>query len=496
MNNSIKKIVIVGRDADAWLTGMMLKRGFPSPESSVEVELLELPSILNENDFFSVLPTHKILHRALGAQEISLLRSSKGLPFYGHRFSNWTANGEAYHSAYDRFGVDFEGVDFIQFWIKAAASGLKVPLEDFNLGVAASKQNRKIELSSSSNEFSHASNGFHLSAKEYIRSVAGAAIREGLQYRNGSIQTVSVNNGMIQEIQLTDGTKITADFFIDASGAEAILIKELEGNNWQSWGDYLPVDRLIVASAPVMKPMPPFCQNYALSGGWIGLYPMLNRTGVNIAYASKYENNINVRKEVAGLLGIEIRGQCEKQIESGIRKKHWIGNCLAIGETAVSMEPLEATQLHALNLGLSLLKSLFPVDRNYMPAANIYNEKIIDCVESTRNFQIAHYALNKRYGEPFWDYVRQVTLPSSLRDKIDLFKSRGIISMQENETFQEENWIALFIGHGICPVEYNQIINGMADDVLIVKFRNLLHCIKTEVEKMPDFQAYVDATFS
>ncbi|RYZ82206.1 MAG: hypothetical protein EOO68_34765, partial [Moraxellaceae bacterium] len=384
---------------------------------SVDVELVELPSRLHQQDFFSVLPTHRILHRMLGAQENALLRASAGLCCYGQRFSHWAGNSTAFIHAYDRFGVDFEGVNFYQYWLKAKSDGLKVSLDEFNLGAVAARQGRHIVFDEIANTFSHASSGYHFNAKAYISAVARAAVIEGLKHRASLVEHVSIKDGQIQSLRLADGTEITADLYIDASGTEAALIRTLEFNNFESnfesknfessnlesWEEYLPTNRLIVASAPVLEPLPGFSQISAFAEGWIGLYPLLNRTGVNIAYSTKYTNSVAALERAVALTGLNITDPTESHFTACTRKKHWIGNCVALGSSATSLEPLDATQLHVLHLGLSLLRSLFPADKNTMPEANIYNEKMRVNVENVRDFQIAHFHLNKRYGDPFWD---------------------------------------------------------------------------------------------
>ena len=509
VNSAIKKIVIVGRDADAWLTGLMLKRSFSSSEASVDVELVELPSSLHQHDFFSVLPTHRILHRILGAQENALLRASAGLCCYGQRFSHWAGDSTAFVHAYDRFGVDFEGVNFYQYWLKASANGLKVPLEEFNLGAVAAKQGRHIVFDEITNTFSHASSGYHFNAKTYIGAVARAAVIEGLKHHAGLVDQVSIKDGKIQSLRLADGTEIVADLYIDASGTEAALMSKVEShhqefnsrefnnhelNNWESWEEYLPVNRLIVASARALEPLPGFSQISAFAEGWFGLHPLLNRTGVNIAYSTKYTNSAAAVKQAAALSGLTISDATESHFAAGMRKKQWIGNCVAIGSSAVSLEPLDATQLHALHVGLSLLRSLFPADKNYMPEADIYNEKMRVTLENVRDFQIGHYHLNKRYGEPFWDKSREAPIPDTLRRKINLFASRGVVAMREDETFFEENWTALFVGQQLRTQHYDPLVNKLDDEELIIKFQQLLGYIKKEVEQMPSLQAHVEMT--
>jgi tryptophan halogenase len=495
LNNPIKKIVIIGRDADAWITALVLKRAFSSAEHSVEIELVELRPDLTPQDFFSVLPSHKILHQVLGANERLLLKQANGHYCFAQRFSNWSGAAAPFIHAYDKFGIDFEGIDFYQYWLKAASNGMTVSLEDFNLGAVAAKQGKYVVFDESAKTFSQATCGFHLSAMDYVRSIAQAAMAIGLKRTPGEVAQVQVTGERIDSIVMTTGIEIKADLFIDASGSEALLIKAVEeNNNIQSWSKWLPANRVMVASAPSLEPLAAFAQISAFREGWVGIHPLLNRTAVNIVYSSDHIKAEDVVEKASIFTGLPMSNATDTSFAAGARTKHWIGNCVAIGSTAVSLEPLDATQLHPLHLGLSLLRTLFPVDSNHMPEAEIYNQKMCGFVENIRDFQIAHYCLNKRYGDPYWDTARNMEIPDSLKKKIALFESRGIIALNEEDTFLQENWTALFAGHKVETKNYDPLVNQFSDQELIIKFQQILNYIKNEVEQMPSLQAQIEMT--
>lgn len=494
MNNPIKKIAIVGRDADGWITALVLKQAFYSPEQNIDIEFIELAPDLTPQDCFSVLPNHRVFHKIIGANERYLLKEAKGHYCFAQRFSNWSGSAAPFMHAYDRFGFDFDDIDFYQYWLKAADSGMKVSLEDFNLGAVAAKQGKYVVFEESAVTFSQATCGLHLSAVDYTKSIAKAAMALGLKRTAGELAKVNADGERINSIILTNGTEVKADFFIDASGTDSVLIKHLEQNNIRSWSKWLPANRIMVASAPVLEPLPAFSQISAFRDGWIGIYPLLNRTAINVVYSSENANAERVLEKAVVVTGLPLSEVTDSAFSAGAREKHWIGNCLAVGSSAVSLEPLDATQLHVLHIGLSLLRTLFPTNREYMPEADIYNKKIQGFVENIRDFQIAHYHLNKRYGEPYWDALRDQDVPSSLKEKIALFETRGVVALNEDETFMQENWTALFVGHRLETKNYDPQVNKFSDEELIERFQKVLGYIKSEVERMPSMQAQVEMT--
>ncbi|GGY77434.1 tryptophan halogenase [Cellvibrio zantedeschiae] len=470
----------------------MLQLSFASSENEVEVQLIELPAHLRQQDFFNVLPSHKTLHTILGANENALMRSSSGLYCVAQRFSNWSGAAAPFMHAYDTQGVDLAGVDFLQYWIKARSKGLNVPLEEFSLGAVAAKQGRFILLDDDARTFSKASHGFTFNAISYLRAAGAAALKSGLKHQVGTIKSVDVNDGRIQSITLQDDSRVEADLFIDASGSEALLISKLEKDNYESWSHWLPCDRIMVASAPRLDPVPAFCQISAFKEGWLGLFPLLDRTAVTAAYSSQYASGQEVLQKISAISGMKLSDAVESPFSAGGRKKHWIGNCIALGSAAANLEPLDATQLHVLHLGLSQLRAFFPVDAEDMLEADAFNEKMNSNIINVRDFQIAHYKLNKRFDEPFWDKARHAEVPETLENKIKLFERRGLVAMREDETFQEENWTSLFIGHGLIPKSYDPLVEQAPEAEQIEQFQRILKFISAEVEKMPSLQAHVE----
>jgi tryptophan halogenase len=490
----IQKITIIGRDADAWISALMLKLHLA--KTSVQVQLVELPSHLHERDFFSVLPTQRNLHELMGLQdERALLKTSKGLPVLAQRFSSWSGAAAPFLHAYDTFGVSISGVEFIQCWLKARSQGMNVAVEEFSVGAAAAKQGKFLAFEEAQGPLAQATYGYHLGALEYLRAIGRLALKAGVTHIRGDINKVNQAEGTISSVELVDGQIIESDLFIDASGAEGALIGSLPGSEYESWGHLFPCDRMITASAPLLSPFPSFSQNQAFAEGWMGLYPLLNRTGVRALYSSSMTNAADVAEKACVLSGIKLRDIIDVPVKTGMHKSPWVGNCIALGDSAASLDYMDATQMHMLHVGLTLLRVLLPVDSEQMPESTTFNQRFRAHAEDVRNFQLAHYRLNKRYGELFWDRARQGEIPQELREKLNLFSSRGKVAMRHNQTFQESNWTALFLGHGVTPSSYSPMVDNISEQELMNVFQRLLRHIATTVSGMPDMQTHVEINF-
>lgn len=492
--NTLKRIVVVGRDADGWITAFMLQKTIAAHKLNIELEFLELPSDVHDGDFFSVQPSHKLLHDMLGAKEQTLLRLSGGMYSFGQRYSNWFGNGSSYMQSFDRSGVDFNQVPFYQYWQKAANSGLKLPFEAFNLGAAAALAGRYVVFEQVESTFSHASTGYQFEARAYIATIAKAAIAAGLKHKATAVHEIKQNDEGISSLVLSDGGEVSADLFIDTSGYQALLISRFASSTVEKWSSYFPVDRLIVASAPKLVPLPAFNQISAFKAGWVGIYPLLHKTAINIAYSSKHGKTSDVLERVSASIGMKLSDPVETPFEANNRPSPWVKNCIALGSAATNLEPLDGTQLLGLHLGLSALRELLPQFTNSTAEAAFFNRDMNRKMESLRDYLLARYILNKRFGDSFWDAARAQAAPDSLAYRIDLFKARGVIAQMEDDVFLPEDWQALFVGNQLSTSSLDALIDKLPDDELMSKFQQLLTYIKTEVEKMPLLQSYTEMT--
>ena len=82
------------------------------------------------------------------------------------------------------------------------------------------------------------------------------------------------------------------------------------------------------------------------------------------------------------LTGLKLQGEAvAATFAPGRRPRAWAGNCVAIGDAAVSLEPLDAAPMHLIHTGLSLLISLFPVDADQMIEADTYNAALASDID-------------------------------------------------------------------------------------------------------------------
>lgn len=475
----VERVVVVGRDAPLWIAAVSLKTALG--RAGVEVQVVQLPSLLSPVDVYAALPSLQALHRLIGIDEPLLLEAAQGLPMVGQRFSNWSGSAPPFIHAFDTPPQAGSDLEFVHYWTKARGEGLKVALEDFSLGAVAARSGRVPAPPDDPSQPS-AGYGYHLDAISYTSLLRQLAAHRRIAITSGSISDIELAGASIAAVHLASGERIEADVFVDASGPEAVLLSRLPGSDLESWADLLPCDRVLTATAQRLDPLPAFSQISAFRAGWTGLFPLADRTGVVAVYDSRTMSDDDLVQSLPILARVPIAGDAlVTNLRPGVRRNSWIGNCVAVGEAAIALEPLDAVQLHLAHLTVTNLIALFPVETGNFAEAQAYNRLVRAHAENLRDFQFAHYRLNRRFDEPLWDVARDVPVPATLAPKLAMFRRRALALLHDYETFEGANWTAILVGHGLIPEDYDPRVDLLSEAEHIARVQDRLRIIGATV---------------
>lgn len=485
MNARPDKVVIVGNDAPLWLAAAVLHAALRP--SGVSIEAVELPARVGPADMYATQPPLEALHNQLCIGEAALLRATRGSFSLGQRFVGAGADQPSFFHAYGSHGAPIDGGNFLPLWLKARRFGLSATLADFSLTAGAALHGRMLLPDEQTESFGRTDYGYHLPAAAYARSLRGLAIKDGIAIHQATqAQALIGADGSIEAIALDGQRRVEGAFFLDATG-DGRLIAAL-GVGIDSWRDSVPVIHVLRARGPGLRSVPPYAEVRATANGWVALYPSQSETRMLFAYAGIGDEA--ALEEATATCGFPLADVDVALSEPGRRAAAWERNCVAIGEAACRLDPVHEVALHMVQLGLVHLLPLFPVGGVFAPERAEYNRVMQALFERTRDFQCAHYVLNRWRGA-FWDLARNAAVPPELAHKIGTFQARGELSLLEDESFTLDSWNALFVGHGVTPDSYPPSADRTPPELMKQEFRRILGFIKDKVLEQPTHDAYL-----
>jgi len=482
----MREIVIVGRDAPVWLSACVMQ--YALGPAGVTVTVVELPPLAQPADVCVTLPALEPLHTRMRIDEDRLIAATRGAFSLGRHYVDSTGRAPPFFHAHGSNGSRIDEKEFLPHWLLARRQGLAAPFEEFSLTAAAARAGRMLLPDAAIDRFGFTDYAYHLPAIPYAAWLRQLALRRGVRHHWSSTVDVRLDTeGAIAELLLEGERRITGDLFLDATGSEALLANAL-GVGRESWHGAFPADRVMVAHSAPVSPVPIYSEIRAHARGWVALAASQVCIHVQQAWCS---DDAPTPRDLAAAAGIPLQGVVVRERHPGRRLHAWEKNCVAIGDAACVFDPLHFLDLHAVQAGLVHLLPLFPVQRDFSVERDEYNKNVRSAFERMRDFQSAHYHLN-RYGDsPFWSRARATHLSAELAHKLDAFRACGEAVDYEDEAFTIDDWQALFIGHGVIPDSYDPAVDRTAPDLLNSEFSRIRGFIRQKIGEQRSHSDYL-----
>jgi tryptophan 7-halogenase len=78
-----------------------------------------------------------------------------------------------------------------------------------------------------------------------------------------------------------------------------------------------------------------------------------------------------------------------------------------------------------------------------------------------------------------------MSVPDTLRHKIDLFGANGRFFRQNDELFNETSWAQVMLGQGIRPQGYHPLVDNTDDAPIYQMLANVKAVMHAVVDRMP-----------
>ncbi|HWY16543.1 MAG TPA: tryptophan halogenase family protein [Rhizomicrobium sp.] len=497
-DKTIRKIVIVGGGSAGWMTAAALS--VATRHEPCRIVLVESEEIGIVGVGESTVPPIKEFNRFLGIDENDFIRNTQSSFKLAIEFVDWKRPGHVYFNPLAGSGFSSHTATsstvlppVYEYLLKLAVDGRDPDFDDYSMCSVASRRNRFERPPKNSSEMTYAY-AFQFDAVLYAKYLRGYAEKRGVQRMEGKVVDVQLRgeNGFIDAVVLQSGERVEGDLFIDCSGFRALLIGQALKVPFEDWTHWLPCDRAFAVPCERAEPLTPYTRATAREAGWQWRIPLQHRVGNGYVFSS---NCISEDKAADALLSsLEGRPLAEPRLlkfAAGLRKEAWKKNCVAIGLSSGFVEPLESTSIHLTQTSIMSLIKLFP-DRDCGPlVSEDYSRRMRFGFEWIRDFIILHFHATEREDTEFWRYCKHMSIPDTLRVRMEMFQRHGRILINPGEILGPRPWLTVMYNQGLTPESYPPLTNAYGIGEMRAELAKVRAGIKRTVENMPTHEDFI-----
>jgi tryptophan halogenase len=468
LDEPVRSVAVVGGGIVGWSAAVALRRRVPGV--SVTIVPVAPPANALADRMPQTLPSAIGFHDDVGLREEDAVLRAGGSWRLGTLFEDWAQGQPAYVHAYGSYGQPFGTASFHHHWSRAAHTGSAAPYDAHSPAAMLARAGRMVPADPEpGSPFADIQAGLVLDVERYGAMLSAFARHLGVEVRDGAVTQVRLRgaDGFIESVALADGSSVEADLFVDAAGPGGVLRGVID-TGWEDWRPWLACDRLLQAEAPATSPST-LDHVVAHPAGWRWRTAASGATSHGLCYASGFLSDEDARRLLAEASGVEPFPVVA--FSQGTRPEPWARNCVAIGDAAVVIEPLEWTNLHLAHSAIDRIVSAMPGRACHPVEIADYNRQAVAEVTRVRDFVLCHYAAARR-PEPFWR--PRAELPESLARTLSLFAERGRLPFFEEETFARDSWLAVLLGQGLLPRRIDPLIGATPphqSDAVMAEYR-------------------------
>lgn len=315
----------------------------------------------------------------------------------------------------------------------------------------------------------HNNHAYHIENKKLVMWLENRCRENGVEIIDATVAAETGGEG-IAALIAEDGRRITADLYVDASGFRSELLGRALKEPFMSYEDALFCDRAVIGGwNRTNEPILPYTTVETMDSGWAWQIEHENFINRGYVYSSRFISDEAAQEELLRKNPKISTTPRVVKFRSGRYARHWVGNVVAIGNSAGFVEPLEATALQVICVEVStladaLLDSLYEPNPSIVKLYNRYNGEQWDDI---RNFLAVHYKFNTRLDTPFWRACRNDTALHGAEDIVEFYRDNGpsvlagAALVHPSNSFKMDGYMALLVGQN---VPHNKPYNAPATE--------------------------------
>ena len=457
--SKVHRIVIAGGGTAGWMAANLFQHHWH--DKDVEIELVESPQVGIIGVGEGSTPLLKRFFETLNIAESAWMEQCNATYKVSIQFNDWSpksANQHYQHPFISQLDTFSERRFYVNCLTRRLGLDVETRPEKFLLNGWLAKQ-RKSPITPANFPF-EVEYGYHFDSALLGEYLALRAKALGVKHTQGKIAEVQKDSqGNIAQLILEGGKALAGDLFIDCTGFESLLLQQALKVKFNSFESNLFNDSAIAIPTPAITPLQNQTQATALPHGWAWQIPLTKRTGNGYVYSSAYIDGKQAEKELREHLGLLDADVPVKHLKMkvGQVEQHWYKNCLALGLSQGFIEPLEATALHLVQMGIESFVEAYSEGRFSTQHQKAYNQQIKGSFDAVRNYIVAHYKMNSRDDTQYWkDNRNNPNISDSLKQLLQVWFNNGDLQKEIkrqnlNSHFGTASWHCLLAGYGTFP---------------------------------------------
>lgn len=426
MNN--KKIIIIGGGSAGWMTAATLVKAF----SDCEIIVYESPTepIIGVGE--STLGQIRVWTNFLGIDEKDFMKHCDASYKLSIKFTDFYKKD--YGSFHYPFGIPYimpNNLTGINDWYVKKAFYPDTDINDYTktfFPIMSCVENNKISLNKEGRLSSYrfdTDSAFHFDAIRFSQWLKNRyCIPRGVKSYLKTVVEVNVNEDGIENLIFDDGTSDSAYLYIDCTGFKSLLIGDALNEEFINFSHILPNNRAWATRIPYTdkeKELEPYTNCTAIENGWVWNIPSWERIGTGYVYSDKYvtpekaleefknylrSNKMTIHDSNRDVDSFEYR---DIRFRTGIYKRTFVKNVVAIGLSAAFIEPLESNGLFSVHEFLRKLVKVLQRDEISQFDRDTYNSVVKNMYMSFMEFVVSHYSLSHRDDTEYWRDISKKT---------------------------------------------------------------------------------------
>lgn len=309
---------------------------------------------------------------------------------------------------------------------------------------------------------------YHLENRRFVEFLESISSELGIRKIDAIVKHVRKGPQGVDALLLDNDEMVEADLYIDCSGFRSELIGGVLDEPFVRFDDALLCDRALVGGwERTDDAYNAFTTAESMNAGWcwrIEHDEIINRGYV---YASGFISDDDAEAEFRAK-NPKLNDVRLLKYRSGVHRRAWVGNVIAIGNSYGFVEPLEATAIGMICAAAANLVHILLAGADCVTDAQrqIFNATQDENWQQIRDFLALHYKPNQQDQSPFWDACRNDIPLGSAQDIFEYYQTvgpdfRALEPRLRRDIFGAEGYLALLVGQ---RVPYRRRVDISASD--------------------------------